>query len=329
MLLLDTDTLPARDRAEAFQALVSDNSSTSMATFEDPAAVRATMHLFELGIGRVFNVEASGNTLRRTARMARAVNDCSIALAIPVSSHNRLGRADGQRLLRPGDLFLVDLAAPYEYGWSGFGNSYAFQVDVDQLGVPRDAIRRAAAHLHESPLYGLVRDHVLRVTSQAEQLAAGPGSAELGAATVELMRALVLSTGGDDRDRREASHVTLAAQIQRYVTDHLRDADLSPRRIAGAVGISERKLYSVYEALGVSLEQSILHHRLEAVRRDLAAPSRRHQTVTETALAWGFTNPSHFSKKFRQAYGLTPTEWRTTAMAAVPEADTSLTGGAG
>lgn len=313
MLLLDTEDLPRQERAEAYQSLVSQNSSSSVATFEDSSTFRARMHLFELGPGRVFNVEASGNTLRRTPRMARQVDDPVIALALPTRSRNRMTWDGGHRLLDPGDLLLVDLAASYEYGWNGVGDSYAFQVDLDQLAVSMDDVRRAAPRLPESPLYLLVRDHIARVTGQAPELAGDVGAAELGRATVELMRALILSAGGGDRAQSEAQHGALAAGIQRYVTANVRDPDLSPRQIAAANGISLRTLYSVFDELGTSLEQSIIGQRLDGARRRLADPGAASLTIAAIAAEWGFTNQSHFSKRFRQAFGTTPREWRDEA----------------
>lgn len=316
MLVLDTDDLPERDRAEAFQAIVSANSSTSLATFEDARRLRATMHVHDLGPGRVFNVEATGNTLRRDARMARAVDQCTIALAVPTRGRNRMAWEQGERLLGPGDLLLVDLASPYAYGWSGDGSSYAFQVDADQLALPLDLVRRAATRLEESPLYGLVRDHVLRVTTEAEHVADEAAANHLGLATVELMRALVLSVGGSERHRRDAFRASVLPRIQRYVSEHLRDPDLSPREIAAAVGISLRTLYALHSTLDTSLEQSILRQRLEGARRDLASPTLRERTITEVAASWGFANHSHFSRRFRVAFGLSPREWRATTSGA-------------
>jgi hypothetical protein len=90
MLLLDTDTLAPSERAEAFQAAVSGASSSNLATFDDPTTVRARLDFFDFGPGRVFNVRATGNTLLRTAKIARGQTEQAIALALPVTGQNRL-----------------------------------------------------------------------------------------------------------------------------------------------------------------------------------------------------------------------------------------------
>lgn len=329
--MLDTATLPEADRAEAFQSSVSQNCTTSMASFEDPTTLRAEMHVYDLGSAKVFNIDASGTTLRRTPRLARAMNECPIALALPVRTTNHLSWEREERAFGARDLIVVDLSAPYVYGWSGMGASYAFHVDFDQLGLPMETIRAAAREPRSSPIYPLVRDHIAAVLTDTEALVDSGAAAHVGAASVELMHALIVSAAGDDRRTRESFQASLSSRVQAYVRLHVRDPDLSPGRIASAHGISVRLLYQLYEDLGVSLEKSIIDQRLRGAKADLASRRLRHRSVAATALSWGFTNPSFFSTRFRLAYGVSPRQWRATALAAPvtgsPRATASARGG--
>jgi AraC-like DNA-binding protein len=310
MLVLDTARVPPADRAEAFQSTVSDNCSTSTASFDAPADLQAEVHLAELGPAKVLTINASGTTLRRTPKMSRAMNDCSIALALPVRASNRMSWEREHRLFGPRDLILVDLSAPYVYSWPDGGASYAFHVDVDDLGLPRDTIHRAARELRASPLYPLVRDHIARVTAQAEVLAGTAAAQDVGAASTRLMRALIVSAAGDEARLDDALHASEADRVRAYVREHLRDPDLGAARIAAAHAMSLRRLYTLYESLGESLEQSIIDQRLAGARADLVAPGQRHRSIAAVGRQWGFGNPSFFSRRFRRAYGVTPRQWR-------------------
>ncbi|WBB80405.1 helix-turn-helix domain-containing protein [Micromonospora sp. WMMD882] len=311
MLVLDTRSLPAGERAEAFQSTVSANCSSSMASFEDPDAIQARMTVFDFGPAKVFNIDASGTTLRRTPKMSRAETETSVVLALPMRTDNHIAWAREERQFGPRDLLLVDLSVPYVYGWKGRGASYALHVDVDDLDLPRDMIHSAARELRGSPLYDLVRDHVARVTADADTLAHRPGAAELGAASVDLMRALVVSAAGADRRLRDALHSSTQARVRAYVRHHLRDPDLTPERIAAANAISVRTLYKLYEESGQSLEQSIIEQRLRGARADLTADRPRHTSIAAVARAWGFANPSFFTQRFRAAFGVTPRQLAT------------------
>jgi len=310
MLILDTDALPPQERAEAFQAIISGASSTNLATFDDPANVRAHLHLYDFGPGRVFNVRATGNTLLRTPKLARGATEQVVALAVPVIGQNRLRWEREEQILGPRDMLLVDMASPYEYGWHGSGSSYAFQAGYERLGLPMDTIRAARPRLVATPLYPLVRDHILHVTTRAEQLSTDPAAGQLGAVTVELMRALIVSAAQDESLLKDAMATSLVPRILAYVRHHLTEADLEPARIAAAHNISIRYLYRLFETEGISLEQWIIDHRLEGARTDLSSPAGRRRPIASVARAWGFSDPSFFSSRFRRSYGITPRQWQ-------------------
>jgi AraC-like DNA-binding protein len=48
--------------------------------------------------------------------------------------------------------------------------------------------------------------------------------------------------------------------------------------------------------------------RLEGARREIS----RNESVGIAAVArrWGFTDATHFGRRFRAAYGISPREWR-------------------
>lgn len=314
MLVLDTTVMDPVDRAEAFQAAVSANCTTSAAVFEEPAALRSEIHAFDLGPAKVLTIEATGTTLRRTPRMARAMNECPIALALPVRTQNHLVRDRDEASFGPSDLMLVDLSAPYVYGWSGEGASYAFHVDVDRLGLPMDTIKKATPTLRRSPLYPLVRDHIGRVMVEAHSFGDGPAAAHVGAASVELMHALIVSAAGDDRRTSESMHTSALARAQAHVRSRLQDPDLDAAGVAAATGVSVRTLYKLYEDREESLEQSIIRQRLDGARADLAAPRLRYRSIAAVARSWGFTSPSFFAHRFRQTFGVSPRQWRTASL---------------
>ncbi|MDH6180332.1 AraC-like DNA-binding protein [Microbacteriaceae bacterium SG_E_30_P1] len=310
MLVLDTQTLPAHDRGDAYQGAVSANCTTSAARFESPGRLWAKIEAFDLGPAKVLTIDASGTTLRRTPRMARGMNDCPIALALPVRSRNRLQWEREDEAYDRRDMMLVDLSAPYVYGWEGDGASYAFHVEFDELDLPMETIRSAMVRLPSSPLYGLVRDHIEHVMTGAGEIVRSGVGADVGAASVELMRALIVSAAGDTRHAAETMHSSVGARIDAYIRHHLRDPDLVPARIAAANAVSVRELYREFERRGASLEQSIMNQRLQGASEELRVCDPR-TSVAEIGRAWGFRNASHFASRFKARFGLTPREWRS------------------
>ncbi|WP_461012534.1 helix-turn-helix domain-containing protein, partial [Streptomyces capparidis] len=77
-------------------------------------------------------------------------------------------------------------------------------------------------------------------------------------------------------------------------------------------------LYTLFNAQGLTVAARIRQRRLEHCRRDLADPALRSRPVRAIAARWGFTDPAHFSRTFRAAYGITPRDHRHTALQAAP-----------
>lgn len=49
------------------------------------------------------------------------------------------------------------------------------------------------------------------------------------------------------------------------------------------------------------------HGPAGGARADLAD---RHLPIAAVARRWGFKDPTHFTRRFRAAYGVLPSEWR-------------------
>ncbi|MFC3572373.1 helix-turn-helix transcriptional regulator [Streptomyces yaanensis] len=81
--------------------------------------------------------------------------------------------------------------------------------------------------------------------------------------------------------------------------------------IADAHNMSVRYLHKLFEQEEITVSRWILRQRLERCRRDLLRATGTAPTVARVARRWGFVSPSHFSRAFRAAYGMSPREWQT------------------
>jgi len=78
-------------------------------------------------------------------------------------------------------------------------------------------------------------------------------------------------------------------------------------RLAREVGLGEKRLQAGFRALvGTSVHGHLREVRLQAAGRMLHGG----HSVTDTALAVGFSSLSHFSKAFRTQMGCTPRAWQ-------------------
>jgi AraC-like DNA-binding protein len=124
-----------------------------------------------------------------------------------------------------------------------------------------------------------------------------------------LVRALVTTAAPDVPEAGEATGHLLHLRVTRYIEQHLADSSLDAERIAAAHHISVRHLYNIWTSHDLTLAQWIIHQRLERARTQLASHGQA-LTVTAVGRRCGFTNISHFCRRFRTAYGVSPREWR-------------------
>jgi AraC-like DNA-binding protein len=102
-------------------------------------------------------------------------------------------------------------------------------------------------------------------------------------------------------------------QVQRHIERHLTDPELGVTSLARSFRMSQRNLHKLFAGTGTTVSAYIRERRLAMCRRDLVSRSLMARQVAEIALHWGFTDPGHFSKLFRAAYGVSPSEWRAQA----------------
>ncbi|WP_327000037.1 helix-turn-helix domain-containing protein [Dactylosporangium sp. NBC_01737] len=216
-----------------------------------------------------------------------------------------------EAVLRPGDFALYDTGSPYTLLFGNGIDATFFRIPRAALALPDTALRDAGAVRigAGNPLAALTAGYLARLADDPAILG-GPHRAAVAAPTVELIRAAVTVQLGDAHLSRDPLHGTLCARILADMRAHLADPALSPTSVAARLRITVRYLHRVLQRDGIRFGDWVRHRRLEGTRRSLVDPALATSTVGAVARRWGFTDPTHFSKAFRAAYGMTPRDWR-------------------
>ena len=228
-----------------------------------------------------------------------------------VSGHGAIDESDRQQLVLPGEFLMVGPTARNEFLISGA--TLALEIPFEELGITVELARKASTRLPASPLFSLVSQHLLALHADADLVAQSATAAEVGAATAQLVKALIVSAALDERPARAALGDALAPRIFSLCPPASDRRDLTPVTIARAHNISVRYLYKLCDAAGVKLVDFIIAERLEGARHDLTAPHRSGGTIAQVSRKWGFKDPSHFSSRFRLAYGVSPRDLQRNA----------------
>jgi AraC-like DNA-binding protein len=315
--LLDTSLVPREARRDAWISTLREVQGPMGVHIEDPDVVGGTMEAWALGGLQVLKFECTTGTYSTRSEKQAKSAEPFIGIGIQLGGAGRLGQFGMQKTSGVGQLKCIDATAAFEScGWVGPGSCVTMGVTPQQLALPMDVIRRGAAQLHTSHLLPLVSAHV--AATSRPSLARNAGAAELGEATIELFRALLVSAAHDSAHEAAVLAETLMTRVRAYIRQHLRDPDLRPAQVAAAHHISLRYLYKLCRESGFSLEQWVIEQRLHGARQQLATSQSSEHGIASIARQWGFSDPAHFSRRFRAAYGMTPREWRLAASSTVP-----------
>lgn len=176
-------------------------------------------------------------------------------------------------LLVPAEVFTAAIEQPHDYIGRAFdaGTGCGALVLAQLAALDRLASRLAPAQ----------QDAVLRST--LELLGAAVGDGTNGAAG-------------------------LIDEIIRHARRRLADPELGPDAIAGALGVSRRRLDRAFATTGSTVTRWIWRERAERCRRDMLLEPRAN--LLELAVRWGFNEASHFTRVFRREFGCTPRAYR-------------------
>ncbi|MDC7787311.1 helix-turn-helix domain-containing protein [Rhodoplanes sp. TEM] len=140
-------------------------------------------------------------------------------------------------------------------------------------------------------------------------------TAEASAAAVALIDLIALAFNGVDPaggDVPVAAGRAELLRVQNFVKAHLAAPTLGPDMIAAALGISRARLYRLFAPIG-GIAEYVREQRLRRCLGDLVSAKQAHRQVAEIAYAWGFSDPTHFARAFKQRFGRTPSEVRRAA----------------
>ncbi|WP_086731051.1 helix-turn-helix domain-containing protein [Streptomyces carpinensis] len=299
-------------RREVFLALARRNSPGVDVVHHRPGRV-AGIEVRRFGDVGTSTVSGPATTFRRSARQARAEHEAAVVLSLQERGTTRLELPERTVRLRAGELVLHCTSDPGVRAHGEGAVVHYVYLPLHQLHLPPAAVRSVLGTVltTDQGVPGLVAGffgRLLRSPGLTSRFVADT----LAAPGTELVRSLIVSNAHQP-DSPAGRNAVAAARILDFVRAHLDDPDLTAERVAREHHVSVRQMYAVLSRSGVSLGRWIRAQRLERCRRELSQPDFDDLPIAGIAQRWGFVSPAHFSRVFKEHYGVSPREWRTAA----------------
>lgn len=241
----------------------------------------------------------------RDSRRCASDGGDEIYIGLLADGSSRLGQNGNDRPLVAGNLYVVDFARPVRAEWSSH-REIAIVIPRDRVAAMagRRAIALGGERLDRSGLAELLASHLALTARRMHSLSPVGREAAIDAATD--LACAVLRTVADETADLPPGDILAAALL--IIDQRHMDAELSPARIAAAVGCSRSELYRAFAGQAESVAASIWTARLERSQRMLALQPALDRSIAQISASCGFLDPSTFNRMFRSRYGMTPRE---------------------
>ena len=256
-------------------------------------------------------VRADGQTVTRTRTRIHRAREEVMLISLQVSGTGIVSQDGREARLEPGDFACYDSTRPY---------TLKFDAEFEQLvlHMPRDAMVRRIGRTEAwtarrieaaSPVGSLVLPFVRQTASVVSEIA--PATAgRLSETCLSLITAALGERLGNGTEPQTAGRIALTFRAKALIETNLHDHALNTEKVAAFLRISPRYLQDLFHAEQTTVSDWIWKRRLEKSRRYLADPLHAHDSIAQIALACGFADFGHFSRRYKDAFGASPREDR-------------------
>lgn len=305
--LVSTDDAPARERAPLWRDWIWSRFGGLESDLYGDTDFDGHMATAHAGQVILTKLEANRHRVIRSRDMGRKSEEAYLKIVAPTRGRAGVEQMNRQAWVGPDSWAIYDTTASYAVGNPERVEHLIVMLPKSQLterGMRLDSLMARPI----SATSGIARVALTTMRSTFEELPHMSADAARGAGELitQLVHLSLLDLAGRATARTQLQ--ALKDRIRSYVTLQLRDPALSVDQIAHALNCSKRHLYNAFADEPETLASYIQRLRLEACIRDLSHPDSR--AITDIALSWGFSNPSHFSRVFRDHTGRSPSEFR-------------------
>jgi AraC family transcriptional regulator, positive regulator of tynA and feaB len=301
----------SRTRVAAWAAQYCAQFDRAELSASDAERFDAQIQVGVLGALRFARLRCAGSAIDRRWTDAGSAAAPSFTLIAQLSGTGTFAQYGQRATLSPGDLALCDNAAPHTHTMNE-------RSELVLLRIPASELREhlpAAQHFCGRRLpasEGMTSIAASLVENLCRQVESGLPDSVQDCLARQVMEMIGLAfTHSFDRLVAPSSAVGgRLAKARLFIEQNLRDPELGPRSIAMSLKVSSRYLRMIFASADECVSSYVLRRRLEETARQLSDPRWRGRSICEIAFGWGFNSAPHFSRSFRERYGVSPRQYR-------------------
>lgn len=310
-----TEIVAASERFELFTEITNNSHMPNRLRSDHQGDFLARMRTLQLGELQVSTMSIPHLEIVRTAKAIRQHDPEAYQICYFLHQEGTFSLVGGDTALHAGDLVVMDSSHPYHgdvHPVQGDSSHVTVQLPRRLMPLPDKTVQQILGTPIDGRrgMGGVFTRWLADLNARADEFTPAD-LPTLTSITLDLLASAI--TGHQDAEETlspEARRRALRVRITAFIEQHLDDQDMTPQTVADAHHISLRHLQHLLAEDDTSPAAWIRHRRLERCRHDLADPRLSTRPIHIIAARWGFTNPMHFSRLFRSAYGIPPRAYR-------------------
>lgn len=227
-------------------------------------------------------------------------------LICQISGNAVFSQGDRQATLSPGGLTVIDPMMPSRFTLLDKNVHLC-------MHIPRTVMDAGSTNWPENcakPLAGVAASIIATMARSSFQHPGLLSPAQVDAIGGSLLALLCSCLEVPEASETASAETHILRQVKAYLLANLQSEKLIPSEIARANGMSERHLHRLFSESGTSVCRWIREARLGRCAAQLTAAGQEDISITRIAFEAGFNDAAHFSRVFRQEYGVPPSQYR-------------------
>jgi AraC-like DNA-binding protein len=312
--VFSTNNVHARDRFDFWHGVACKNLVDHSSLPECRLTFDAQIETGNLGDLELILFHNSPMQVSHTARHIAQTKSDHLFVCRQVAGRVLLEQDTREITLEAGDVALLDPLLPYEGHFSTDSETLVLKVPRRELearvGKTRDMVARSIKPVSMedrlmSSLSVMLPSLAGKMNSVSEEM--------VGNHALDLIAVSLAKTMEAHCPRVSSAKALVLSNIRSVIEARLTDPSLGAQAVADAVRVSVRYANAVLADHDTSIMRLIQARRLARCRYALEDPNQAHRTVSEIAYGWGFSDMTHFGRRFKKAYGILPHDYQIIA----------------
>ncbi|TDG01871.1 helix-turn-helix domain-containing protein [Paraburkholderia guartelaensis] len=280
---------------------------------DEPSDIALTASVEQRALSNldVHLVSSTRQSLKRVPQRATDNEGEFFLFVMQVTGTGEVTQDDRRVVLTPGNFTMYDTTRPYELDFSAAFQQMVISVPRDQLCVQVPGAEKLTAYhvSGERPIGRLLRDMVHGLSAAIDEAQNG---------TQHLISQAVVDLIAANLRMHQPACGTMSSKLKRYqetrvkafIKENATNSELTVSKVAEALDMSVSAIYRAFDGQHVSVAETIWLERLAAASMALRDHTLASKSIKEIAFDSGFSEAAHFSRAFRQRFGVTPREFR-------------------